>query len=99
MTSRIIHSGLLVDLRNESTTFNRLAYFSFFWTDVSERIFSRISTASFSTLTRFSSSLIASAPIWARNLTGPCSSRALRYCSSLRSWFCLSSVSPGSTTT
>ena len=67
MTSRIIHSGRLVDLRNESTTLRRLAYFSFFWTEFSPRIFSRSSTAIFSTLTRFSSSLIASAPICARN--------------------------------
>ena len=39
MTSRIIHSGWLLDLRNESTTFSRLAYFSFFCADVSVRIF------------------------------------------------------------
>jgi hypothetical protein len=98
MTSRIIHSGRFVDLRNESTTFSRFAYFSFFWTEVSARILSRSSFASFSTLTRFSSSLIASAPMCARNFM-PKSSRALRYCSSVRSWFCFSSVSPGSTTT
>ena len=67
MTSRIIHSGLLVDFRNESTTFSRLAYFSFFWTEFSARIFSRSSVAMRSTLTRLSSSLIASAPICARN--------------------------------
>ena len=30
MTSRIIHSGRLLDLRKESTTFRRLAYFTFF---------------------------------------------------------------------
>ena len=35
MTSRIIHSGRLLDLRNESTTFRRLAYFSFFCADCS----------------------------------------------------------------
>ena len=33
MTSRIIHSGLFVDLRNESTTFSRFAYFNFFCAD------------------------------------------------------------------
>ncbi len=33
MTSRIIHSGRFVDLRNESTTFSRLANFSFFCAD------------------------------------------------------------------
>jgi hypothetical protein len=66
-TSRIIHSGLLLDLRNASTTLRRLANFSFFCTEFSVRIFSRSSTAIFSTLTRFSSSLIASAPICARN--------------------------------
>ena len=67
MTSRIIHSGRLLDFRNESTTFSRLANFSFFCADVSSRIFSRSSIASRSTLTRCSSSLIASAPICARN--------------------------------
>ena len=71
MTSRIIHSGLFVDLRNESTTFRRLAYFSFFCADGSARILSRSSSASRSMLTRLSSSLIASAPICARNFTGP----------------------------
>ncbi len=69
MTSRIIHSGLFVDLRNESTTFRRLAYLSFFCAEFSARIFSRISPASFSTLTRLRSSLIASAPMCARNFT------------------------------
>jgi hypothetical protein len=67
-TSRIIHSGLLVDRRKESTTFRRLAYLSFFCADVSLRIFSRSSSASRSMLTRRSISLIASAPIWALNL-------------------------------
>ena len=65
-TSRIIHSGLLFDLRNESTTRRRLAYFSFFWAEDSTFILSRSSFAICSTLTRLSSSLIASAPIWAR---------------------------------
>ena len=68
MTSRIIQFGWLFDLRKLSTTFSRLANFSFFCTDVSLRIFTRSSSASFSMLTRFSSSLIASAPICARNL-------------------------------
>jgi DNA-directed RNA polymerase beta' subunit len=85
-------------LLNESTTFSRFAYFSFFCTEFSLRIFTRSSSASFSMLTRLSSSLIASAPICARNLL-PKSSRAFRYCSSLSSWFCFSSVSPGSMTT
>src|SRR2546422_3474916 len=75
MTSRIIHSGRLLDFLNESTTFRRLANLSFFCADCSVRILSRSSTASFSMLTRLRSSLIASAPICARNL-GPCSSRA-----------------------
>ena len=43
MTSRIIHSGRLLDLRNESTTLSRLANFSFFCAEVSVRIRSRIS--------------------------------------------------------
>src|SRR5579875_2892184 len=43
MTSRIIHSGLLPDLRKLSTTRRRLAYFSFFCAEVSVFIFSRIS--------------------------------------------------------
>ena len=68
MTSRIIQFGWLFDLRKLSTTFSRLAYFSFFCTEFSLRILTRSSSASFSMLTRFSSSLIASAPICARNL-------------------------------
>ena len=98
-TSRIIHSGLLLDLRNESTTLSRLANLSFLAAEVSVRIFSRSSTASVSTCTRLSSSLIASAPICALKRVKPYSSRALRNWSSFSSWFCLSSVSPGSTTT
>ena len=43
ITSRIIHAGLLLDLRNESATFRRLAYFSFFCADCSVFIFSRSS--------------------------------------------------------
>jgi hypothetical protein len=42
----------LFDLRKLSTTFSRLAYFSFFWTDVSLRIFARSSSASFSMFPR-----------------------------------------------
>ena len=67
MTSRIIHSGRLVDLRNASITFRRLAYFSFFCADCSPFIRSRSSCDSRSTSIRFSSSLMASAPICARN--------------------------------
>ena len=97
MTSRIIHSGRLVERRKESTTFRRLACFSFFWTEVSPRIFWRNSTASSSISTVRRSSLMASAPICAWNV--PCSSRALRYSSSVRSWFCRRPLSPGSMTT
>ncbi len=67
ITSRIIHSGLLPLLRKASTTFRRLANLIFFWTEFSVRIFSRSSTASCSTSTRRSSSLIASAPMEARS--------------------------------
>ncbi len=68
ITSRIIQYGWLPLLRNASTTFSRFAYLIFFWTEVSVFILSRRSTASFSTSTRFSSSLIASAPIAQRSL-------------------------------
>ncbi len=68
MTSRIIQFGWLLDFRNESTTFSRLACFSFFAAEVSARIFARSSSASRSMWTRLSSSLIASAPICALNL-------------------------------
>ena len=98
ITSRIIHSGRFVERWNESTTLSRLASFSVFCADVSARIWVRRSTASFSMSTRLSSSLIASAPMRARNL-GPYSSRALRYCSSVSNWFGFSSPSPGEITT
>ncbi len=98
MTSRIIHSGLLLDFLKACTTFSRLACFWRFWTDCSVRILSRSSTARSSMATRRSSSLMASAPIWARNALGPYSSRALRNCSSVRISFGLSSVPPGSMT-
>ena len=98
MTSRIIHSGLFVDRRNASTTFRRFANFSFFCADVSLRIFSRISSASRSTLTRRSISLIASAPICALNLK-PQRSRSWRNCSSVSSCLSFRSVSPASMTT
>ena len=48
--------------------------------------------------TCLSSSLIASAPIWALNLW-PWSSRAFRYCSSVSSELGFISVTPGSMTT
>ncbi len=70
ITSRIIHSGLLPDLRNDSTTRRRLANFSFFCCDGSVFIFSRISSLSASTSTFLSSSLMPSAPIMAMNLPG-----------------------------
>src|SRR5580658_7481716 len=65
ITSRIIHSGLLPDLRKLSTTLSRLAYFSFFCAEVSVFIFSRISWLRLSMSIRFSSSLTPSAPIMA----------------------------------
>ena len=68
ITSRIIHSGWLPLLRKASTTFSRLAYLIFFWTEFSVRMRSRRSTASFSTSTRRRSSLMASAPMAARIL-------------------------------
>ena len=99
MTSRIIHSGRLLDFLKAWTTFRRLANFCRFCADCSVFIRSRSSTDSSSMATRLSSSLIASAPIWARNAAAPYSSRALRYWSSLSSSFGFSSVPPGSTTT
>ena len=68
MASRIIHSGWLPLLRKASTTLSRLANFTFFWTEVSVRMRSRRSTASCSTSMRFSSSLMASAPMEQRSL-------------------------------
>ena len=68
MTSRIIHSGWLPLLRKASTTFSRLAYLIFFWTEFSVRMRSRRSQASSSTSTRLSSSLMASAPMEQRSL-------------------------------
>src|SRR5207302_5549349 len=73
ITSRIIQLGLLPLLRNASTTFKRLAYLRRFCSEDSFFIFSRSSLESTSISTRFSSSLIASAPIMALK-------PAARYC-------------------
>ena len=73
ITSRIIQFGLLPLLRNASTTFSRLAYFKRFCSEGSCFIFSRSSVESSSMSTRFSNSLIASAPIMALKPAG-------RYC-------------------
>ena len=67
MTSRIIHSGLLPDLRKLSATRRRLAYLSFFCCEISVFIFSRMSRLSPSQSTFLRRSLIPSAPIIATN--------------------------------
>ena len=85
ITSRIIHSGRLPLFLKASTTFKRLANFKRFCIDVSFRILSRISRASWSTSSRARSSLIASAPMPAVNWSGYWSTSS-RYCSSVRLW-------------
>ena len=98
MTSRIIHSGRLPDLRNDSTTRRRLAAFWRLTTDGSVRIRRRSSPAISSRSMPRSSSWIASAPILATK-PSPNSCLASRYCSSERTCFSSRVVSPGSTTT
>ena len=96
ITSRIIHSGLFPLLRNASRTFSRLANLIRFCRLGSVFIFSRSSSESFSTSTLRKSSLIASAPMPARNFPrfSFCSSRSF---SSGRISFCFSEgTSPGS---
>ena len=65
ITSRIIHSGRWPDLRKASTTLSRLAALRRRIWLVSVFMTMRSSSASSSTSMRDSSSLIASAPIWA----------------------------------
>ena len=63
MTSRIIHSGRLSDLRKASTTFNRLMIFLRFWSEDDSCISERRESASSSRSRRRNSSRIASAPM------------------------------------
>lgn len=62
--------GLRLQINSQHTGTVAESYFSFFWTDDSVFIFSRISSESASTSTFLSSSLMPSAPIIAMNLPG-----------------------------
>ncbi len=97
MTSRIIQSGRLPDLRNDVTTLRRLENLSFFCCEVSSFIRTRSSPDSSSMLTMPSSSLIASAPILATKAPG-WSRVSSRKRSSVSSSFSLTGASPGSMT-
>ena len=96
MTSNIIHSGLLPDLRKASTTSSLLAALIFLWP---EAFFSSSlnSLACSSKSTSFNSSFIASAPIPALNLSPYCSRYSL-YSASVNNCFLVKLVSPGSKT-
>ena len=85
MTSRIIHSGWLPDLRSAFSTLRRFASFLRLASLVAARISMRSSSPSDATSISFSIARIASAPISARKPSGPCSSTALRYLVSVRS--------------
>ena len=73
MTSSIIHSGLLPETRNASTTLSRLAYFFRLASELVSRISLRSSSDSLWTSMLFSISRTASPPMPAVKLSSPCS--------------------------
>ncbi len=97
-TVMIIHSGLLPDCWNDSSSFKRLVIFLRLVSELIDGSSSRIAATSASTSRCLSRSNTASAPILASN-SSPCSSNASRYSSSLSSWLRSRVVMPGSVTT
>ncbi|CSI44085.1 Uncharacterised protein [Vibrio cholerae] len=81
-TVRIIHSGLLPDATNASTSFRRLVSFLRLVSELVVSSSSRICSASAGRSIDASRSLIASAPIFAVN-SSPHSSKRSRYSSSV----------------
>ena len=77
ITSRIIHSGRFLELRNALSTFRRLAIFFLLTSELASRSSFRSSSESFSTSMWPNSSRMASAPMFALNSL-PYSSTALR---------------------
>ena len=97
-TFKIIHSGLLPDVKNASISLRRLVTFLRRVSELIEGNSSRICSICSAKLIARSNSRTASAPILASN-SSPYSSNASRYVSSVSIWPRSSVVMPGSITT